>query len=311
MAPSHALIAGVNKAGTTSLFAALADHPDIVGAAIKETRYFLPARYGLPLEPIERFDEYFAGGPAGQLRLEATPSYIYGTEAVSAEIEDRLSDPRVLIVLREPVGRAISFFRYQKARLRFPAELSFDDYLTAADRLTSEDFSDPDNEPYMAFRGGCYATFLPAWLDRFGPDRLRIVFFEDLVADPRATVAATISWLGLDPDRLAPDAFASENRTTEFSSRRLQRLALAGNDRFERFFRRHMGLKRRLRSAYYRLNGRARPSDDVSEAARADLSARYRGPNAALGALLSARGVGHVDWLPGGVDGTVGANPAP
>jgi len=55
-----AVIAGVNKAGTTSLFVSLAEHPDVVASAIKETRYFLPARYGEPLEPRSVWDGYFA-----------------------------------------------------------------------------------------------------------------------------------------------------------------------------------------------------------------------------------------------------------
>ncbi len=36
----------------------------------------------------------------------------------------RLVDPHALVVLREPVSRAISFFTYQKIRLRFPADYS-------------------------------------------------------------------------------------------------------------------------------------------------------------------------------------------
>lgn len=297
MRATHALIAGVNKAGTTSLFSALSEHPDIAGAAVKETRFFLPACYGESLESIEVFDDYFASAPSGSVHLEATPSYLYGGEAVAAAIDERLTDPRVLIVLREPVSRAISFFRYQKTRLRFPSELTLEEYLAEADRLTVEDFAKPDNERYMAFRGGCYAAFLPDWFARFASDRLRIIYFEDLVADPRVTVRAVVTWLGLDPDLLPPDAFAAENRTTEFKSTGLQRFALAGNDRFERFFRRHMGLKRRLRTAYYRLNGRERPADDVPDAARAELTARYRTPNEELAELLSTHGVGLADWL--------------
>ena len=51
---TDAVIAGVNKAGTTSLFVSLSTHPDVAPSAIKETRYFLPARYGQPLEPFRR-----------------------------------------------------------------------------------------------------------------------------------------------------------------------------------------------------------------------------------------------------------------
>ena len=66
-----AVIAGVNKAGTTSLLVSLSEHPDVVPSAIKETRYFLPARYGDDLEPATVWDRYFAAAPSRPVRLEA------------------------------------------------------------------------------------------------------------------------------------------------------------------------------------------------------------------------------------------------
>lgn len=299
MTPSHAVIAGVNKAGTTSLFASLSAHPAVAPASIKETRYFLPARYGRPLEPISVYDAYFADAPPGAVCLEATPSYFYGGAAVARAIDDALPDPRILVILREPVVRAISFFRYQKARLRFPADLTLEDYLTEADGLTEADFDDPDNEKYMAFRGGCYAEFIPAWLEQFGTERMRFLFFEDLVGDPLSELRGVASWLEIDPAGIDSDGLSSENRTTGYKSGALQRVALSGNDRFEAFLRRHMGLKRRLRSLYYRVNGQ-KPQDNVDDDVRDTLAARYVEPNASLAAQLGPLGVALPDWLAGG-----------
>ena len=302
MPPSHAVIAGVNKAGTTSLFASLSTHPAIAPASIKETRYFLPARYGHPLEPISVYDGYFADAVPGAVRLEATPSYFYGGAAVGRAIVELLPDPRVLVVLREPVSRAISFFQYQKARLRFPAELTLAEYLAEADELDESDFEDRDNEKFMAYRGGRYDDFMVPWLEQFGHDRLRFLFFEDLVRDPLPVLRGVASWLDLDPLGIDAEALSSENRTTGYRSGALQRVALSGNDRFEAFLRRHMGLKRRLRWVYYRVNGQM-PQDSVPDAIRDALAERYREPNTRLAARLSSLGVGLPDWLaaaPGG-----------
>ncbi|MCU1456012.1 MAG: hypothetical protein JWL73_104 [Actinomycetia bacterium] len=294
MAPSHVVIAGVNKAGTTSLFASLSEHPAIAPASIKETRYFLPARYGKPLAPRATYDEYFADAAPGSVRLEATPSYFYGDAAVARAIDDALPDPRVVVVLREPVSRAISFFRYQKVRLRFAEDLPFADYLASADRLVDADFQDPANERYMAVRGGSYADDLPAWLDQYGTERLRVVYFEDLVADPLRPLRDLAEWLELDPAGIPTD-LSSENQTTAFKLRTLQRVALFGNDRSERFLRKHMGLKRRLRSLYYRLNGqRAEP---IPDSVRAELATRFREPNARLAATMVAAGIPLPGWL--------------
>jgi len=297
------IIAGVNKAGTTSLFVALSTHPDVAPSSIKETRYFLPARYGKPLAPESVWEGYFAGGGDRPVRLEATPSYFYGAEHVAEVMRARLVNPHVLLVFREPVSRAISFFTYQKARLRFPADYPIEEYLSVADQLTDADFLDPDNERYMAFRGGCYADFLPGWLDTLGTEHVRVLDFGRLVADQADTLRTTAEWIGLDPSAFPADAPSSENRTTGFKSKRFQRIALAGNDRLERVLRRHPEAKRTLRAFYYRLNGRT-AGEDVPDRAKADLAARYAAPNARLARQLEAAGFERPAWLDGSTDQT-------
>lgn len=292
-----AVIAGVNKAGTTSLFVSLAEHPDVSPSAIKETRYFLPARYGKPLEPVEVWDGYFTSG--GAVRLEATPSCFYGGADVATAMRTVLPNPKILLALREPVARAVSFFEYQKVRLRFPSELTMEEYLAAADALGDTVGRDPDTEPYMAVRGGCYAEWLPAWWDVLGPDAVKVVFFEDLVQDPRGVLEDLARWIGLDPAGL-PTELRSENRTTAFRNARLQRLALRFNDGSERVLRRVPAVKRTLRAAYYRLNGRGAAAPTASTELRAELAARFAAPNARLATLLDDAGVARPEWLPRG-----------
>jgi len=289
------IIAGVNKAGTTSLFVSLSTHPDIAPSAVKETRYFLPARYGEPLAPEAVWEGYFAGSRA-PVRLEGTPSYFYGGSRVAEVMSARLVDPHVVLSLREPVARAISFFTYQKVRLRFPAALRIEQYLADAERLGPDAFSDPDNEKYMAVRGGCYADFLPGWLATLGTERVRVLDFADVVGEQARVVRSLASWVGLDPDAFPADALQSENRTTGFRNAGLQRVALAGNDRLERVLRRHPDLKRRLRALYYRVNGRA-SEEPVSDAVRVELAERFAAPNARLAEQLDATGIARPGWL--------------
>jgi hypothetical protein len=293
---TDAVIAGVNKAGTTSLFVSLSTHPDVAPSSVKETGYFLPPRYGEPLAPPSVWDGYFADAAGRPVRLEATPSYFYGSERVAGALRDHLVNPHALLVFREPVSRAVSFFTYQKVRLRFPADESFTDYLAAAARLGPDDFLDPENEKYMAFRGGCYADFLPAWLDTLGTDRVHVLDFQRLVDDQAGTLRSTATQLGLDPDAFPARALSSENRTTGFRSKSFQRVALAGNDRLEKMLRRHPESKRRLRAFYYRLNGR-KADETIPASVRAELAARYEEPNARLAAQLGAAGYELPTWL--------------
>ena len=69
---TDAIIAGVNKAGTTSLFVSLSTHPDVAPSSIKETRFFLPARYGQPLPPAAEWDAFFADAGSSRCRAAGT-----------------------------------------------------------------------------------------------------------------------------------------------------------------------------------------------------------------------------------------------
>jgi hypothetical protein len=297
-AVANAIIAGVNKAGTTSLFVTLAEHPDIAPASVKETRYFLPARWGHPLDPRAVYETYWNHADSAPVRLEATPAYFSGGRALVASVREVCGAPKIVVVLREPVSRLLSYFAFQQARLRVPETMTLDEYLAQADARSADDFHDPENEVYFGARGGLYADYLPDWTSEFGADLL-VLFFDDLVTRPTETVARTAKFLGVDPAGLGDAGLRSENRTTGFRSSRFQRVALDVNDRFEPFLRRHHAVKRQLRSAYFRLNGRSLPIA-VSEAERAALAARYAEPNARLAAQLAAFGVTDLPrWLRG------------
>jgi hypothetical protein len=295
-AVANALIAGVNKAGTTSLFVTLAGHPDIAPATVKETRYFLPARWGRPLEPRSVYEAYWAGAGAAPVRLEATPGYFSGGPDLVAAVRRVCGAPKIVVVLREPVARLVSYFTFQQMRLRLPATMTLTEYLARADALDATDFRDPDHEVWFGARGGMYADALPDWTGEFGAD-VGVFFFEDLVGDPAATVARVAAFLGVDPARLPTPGLGSENRTSGFRNPVLQRVALGINDRFEPVLRRHHGLKERLRSAYLRVNGRA-VRTTVTPAERAAAAERFVDPNARLAAQLRALGVADLpEWL--------------
>jgi hypothetical protein len=294
---ANTVIAGVNKAGTTSLFVSLSAHPDVAPAAVKETRYFLPARYGQSLEPVSVYESYFASAGDRPVRLEATPSYFYGGEPLLECMVDVCGTPKAIVVLREPVSRLVSFVEFQKVRLRVPEEMTLEQYVAAAQALPPETFrTDPEAEKWFGVQGGRYADYLPVWHAALGDD-LRIVFFDDVMRDPARVLQDLARWLQIDPDVFPVETLSSENRTTGFKNRGFQRVALAVNDRFERFLRRHYRLKQRLRSAYYRLNGRK-----VREAVPADVQAAlwelYREPNARLAEQLRDMGVASLPtWL--------------
>jgi hypothetical protein len=113
-------IAGVPKAGTTALHAALARHPALFLSAVKEPKFFLtdgpPRAQGGPgdaktsREHIWRRADYealFDPAVAGQLRGESTPFYLYSRPA-QQRIRAQIPGAKLIVVLRDPAERAHS-----------------------------------------------------------------------------------------------------------------------------------------------------------------------------------------------------------
>jgi Sulfotransferase family len=120
MALPDFFVAGAPKAGTTAVHAALARHPWLYMSAVKEPKFFLtdgppPARGGpgdvqTYREHVWQRDDYealFGPAPAGTLRGESTPFYLYRQDA-QRRIRALIPDARLIVILRDPVERAHS-----------------------------------------------------------------------------------------------------------------------------------------------------------------------------------------------------------
>jgi Sulfotransferase family len=114
------LVIGAPKAGTTALHAALARHPELYMSPIKEPKFFLsdgpPPAKGGPgdaltyREHVWRRADYealFDPAPAGTLRGESTPLYLYDRAAMQ-RIRQTLPDAKLIVIVRDPVERAHS-----------------------------------------------------------------------------------------------------------------------------------------------------------------------------------------------------------
>lgn len=284
------VIVGVAKAATTSLFRYLAQHPDIYPADLKELRYFTPLRYGEPLPPIETYAAHFRGRTTQRYAVEATPGYFPGGRAVAEGIERTLNGARTILSLRDPSDRCWSYFRFVKSRVRIPQHMDFDTYLDRCEELHRLGIDgDREHQPFWGLGAGCYSMWFPSWVEVFG-ERLRVVFFDDVMQEPQSAVTEICGWLGLDTAPVAGFDYATDNKSEQYRHRRLQQTALALNRGAERFFTRHRRLKRSLTRVYHATNSQpvgAKPSAETW----ARLAEFYRPHTLVMSRQLSAAGV--------------------
>ncbi|MFZ5920180.1 MAG: sulfotransferase domain-containing protein [Chloroflexota bacterium] len=292
------IIAGVTKAGTTSLFMYLKQHPDICASSVKETCYFLPVRYNTPMEPLSVYQDFFAECGDTKFTMEATPGYYYGGKRVAEAIRETVGDAYVIVVLREPISRMFSFYKYLKSRLMLPKKMTFGEYVRQCEQTPVAQRQGPDGDRFWGIDGGFYDDYLQDWVEVFG-EKLRIVLFDDLMNSPTECSKSVCAWLGLDGSLYDGIQLQVENRSVNFRSGTMQKLAVALNDGAEQFWRRFPRLKQTLRDWYYRINGEEF-EERIPAEVRQHLNQVFRPHNQRLAEGLTALGYRDLPaWLGG------------
>lgn len=294
----NAILAGTGRAGTTSLFRYLADHPAVCPSSVKEVHFFDQTRSNcLDAESLERYESYFRHcTPDARIRLEATPQYLYGGKETAETIRRVMPGVKLIFTLREPVSRSFTIFRaFKLAEPEIFGELSFDDFVTIGlDGLRAGRDAQMDNRARRISRlleelivQGHYARFLAEYWNVFRPEQLCIVFFDDIGKDVRAVMRRICGFLHIDPHFYDSYTFHVENKMRSFRSIRLHRVAFEANMRLERWLNRYPAVRRTVRDLYTAINEQRNEDDRLSDHARRRLQEVYEPYNGELAALLA------------------------
>jgi hypothetical protein len=291
------LVVGVPKAGTGSLFAYLTQHPEICGSDEKEVGYFNAQRRQGPPPPLDAYRQHFAhcGPQGGRYAMEATPTYSYGGQPVIDAIRNTLPGVKIVLSLRDPVARLWSAYTFQRELGNIPELRSFGAYVAACEQR-SRDGSDlvPRDHRHGLYIG-YYADYLPLWLDAFGDD-LRVVFAEDLAADPAAVVNGLFRWLDLAEPTGGVD-LAMRNKTHHPRSTRAARLAYSVKRSADRLGLLPSSVRGPLRNLYLRANEGHAPAE-MTAGERRHVTELYRDSTKETARVLAAHGYTRLPgWL--------------
>lgn len=289
------IIAGVTRAGTTSLFNYLSDHSDICPASLKENRFFLDRDYPLPRlhhydEGLEKHEEFFAHCSPAQVRLAAEPDYLY-SPGTAERIRDSLPGVHLIFILREPISRLISWHRFAKQNGFLAAGVSFEEYVTM--QLHNSETSQPVPQHLRALEQGLYSKYLQRYFQVFGRDQIRVVQLEALEQAPRSLMQQICSFIGVEPSFYDSYHFQVHNPSVDLRNATVQRLyhelarQLRTRVHSRRMLRRALrNIRHSLHPLYLRLNLRPDGRTEISPQTRAFLEGYYREEPQALAHLV-------------------------
>ncbi len=301
------IIAGVNKAGTTSLHTYLSWHADIGASTIKETNYFVPLLYDNDLPPIDSYVDFFKNcNKQSRYLMESTPRYIYGGDKMARTINEKLGLIKIIFLLRDPITRLFSYYKHMKDTEEIPENMLFDGYvnksLTDLEGLMKEkdrEYIDvyAENVYVRGLAQGFYSNYLPSWYNVF-EENVQICFFEDLKINPTRLMYKICNWLEIDPTVYQSAKFTVENKRIRYKNKILHIMVSNINEKFENYFRTHNYLKEILRNIYYSLNESMVKQEVISDESLEKLEVLYSPYNKKLFEMLPSKGYSHFpEWL--------------
>jgi Sulfotransferase domain len=218
------IVAGTSKAGTTSLFNYLANHPQICPSRAKETRFFLDLDY--PLSSELRYDRdgpsaylsFYDSGREDDWRLEATPDYLYSKNSARL-IRETLSNVKLIFILREPGARLVAMYRFGQKMGEIPKAMNFDQFVEVQARGDVSDFINQHRHPaYYALQHGRYSLYLRPFLESFSRHSIYVAFQEDLSRDPFVVIRDVARFAGIDDHFCESNSFKRMNKGVKVRS---------------------------------------------------------------------------------------------
>ena len=183
------LVVGGRRCGTTLLHNILAAHPEVyVPTRRKEVHYF-DRHFERGVEEYAKFFPNCSQSVRYRAIGETTPDYLSHPLA-PGRIRQLLPDCRIVVVLRNPIDRAWSAWRY--AYRSYNEQRSFADYV--------------DQEP-GAIWDGLYHRHLSMYAGRFRS--VHIMLYEELVQSPQAELDRLADFLDLSHSWSDPEALFS------------------------------------------------------------------------------------------------------
>lgn len=195
------LIIGAAKAGTTSLYYYLRQHPDIFMSPIKETNFFAYdvstieeftnlTENDFPVKSIVEYQKLFLHGDHKKAIGEASPRYLWQPTA-PLNIKKYIPDAKLIVIFRNPVQRAFSGYLmyFSQGREKRSFSQAIDDEI----KMSESGKWPLGRMTYISL--GFYSKQLSNYFQYFDRDQFKIILYDDYKSDLDGTLHQVFKFL--------------------------------------------------------------------------------------------------------------------
>jgi hypothetical protein len=212
---------GAQRAATTWVHHCLREHPQIFVPPGKEIHFF-DKHYG---RGLTWYASHFRPGPGHIALGEVTPNYL-DHKLAAPRMARVLPHARLFVILRDPVERALSAYRFFRRQFR------------------GRTFAEACRSSYLIDLG-CYARHLKRLFEYYPKEQVKIIFYEDVLRKPSTVLAGLFRFLGVADSFVPPSLRLTYNhgslRTADETSHDLYRSNESKNGCVRRWLRKWLG----------------------------------------------------------------------
>ncbi len=212
------LILGAAKAGTTSLYRYLGQHPQVYMSPVKEPMFFVLEGHSLdfpgPIQEsfirqavtdVRAYVALFQGVTVETAIGEASTLYLYNPQA-PGRIRHYVPEAKLVAVLRDPVERAFSSYTSLFTE-------GLEPIADFAQALKEDEIRVREGWQWAHYLGrGFYYAQLRRYFDLFDPTQIKVYLYQDLKDDPVGLLKDLFRFLGVD-ETFVPDVSLQYNVT--------------------------------------------------------------------------------------------------
>lgn len=184
-------VIGAQKAGSTALQNAIARHPEIRLPSSEEP-YF--EREDLPLGKADPYFRRKYGRSFGRAPITGVkrPNYL-ASEKAPSRLQQYNPNTKLIVVLRDPVSRAISSYLHS-VRLGF---LPVEEVNVGLTKVFNGDYDRHSVHARETREFGLYAQCLMRWKRYFPQEQLHVIRLDDVLGQPEQVLKAVYHFFGV------------------------------------------------------------------------------------------------------------------